>query len=148
MNPYPTPVNTEATHRRGRVVILVEDDEGLRGALERVLRASGFETRTFPSAEAALADPSPRQPDCLVADLDLPMLSGLDLIDCLRNRGVTAPALLISAHDKPLMRKEVSRRGVAHFLAKPFLGTALVAMLDEMLREGPACRDPRSAADT
>jgi len=115
------------------VVLLVEDDAGLRGALKRVLHASGFETRVYAGAETALADPALDWPDCLVVDLNLPAMSGLDFIDRLRQRGMTAPAVVITAHDEARVREEVRRRGVGNFLAKPFLGSALVRLLDAML---------------
>lgn len=117
------------------MVILVEDDAGLRGALKRVLRDSGFETRVYASAEAALADPAPDWPDCLVIDLNLAGMSGLDLLHGLRQRGITAPAVVISAHDEARVREEVRRRGVEHFLAKPFRGTTLVGVLGGMLAQ-------------
>lgn len=114
-------------------MILVEDDEGLRAALKRVLRAWGFETRAFGSAEAALADPAADSPDCLVIDINLPAMSGLDLIDRLRERGITAPAVAISARDEAKFREEIRRRGIEHFLLKPFLGSALVRTVDAVL---------------
>jgi FixJ family two-component response regulator len=122
--------------RHGHVVILVEDDAGLRAALERMLRASGFEAQAYASAEAALADHGRNWADCLVVDLNLPKMSGLDLIDCLRQRGVTAPAVIITAHDKPSVRAEVQRRGIEHFLAKPFPGSTLVRLLDDVIAAG------------
>jgi FixJ family two-component response regulator len=124
-----------AAGRDGHAVILVEDDEGLRAALQRLLRAWGFETRAYASAEEALADPALDCPDCLVVDLHLPAMSGLDLIDRLRERGLTAPAVVISAQDEARMRQETRRRGIAHFLPKPFLGSALVRKIDAALAE-------------
>lgn len=119
------------------MVILVEDDEGLRAALKRVLRAWGFETKAFASAEDALADNGLDWPDCLVVDLNLPAMSGLDLVDRLRQRGVTAPAVMISAQDEARVRDELRRRGIRHFLPKPFLGSALVRTVDAALAERP-----------
>jgi FixJ family two-component response regulator len=127
------------TRRQGRVVLLVEDDEGLRAALVRLLSAQLFETKAFASAEAALADRDLDWPDCLVIDLNLPALSGLDLVERLRQRGVTAPAVAITANDEARVRDEVRRRGVEHFLAKPFLGSALIALLEQIVgRQQPA----------
>lgn len=132
-------VNAHRTHHtdtpgivggHGHVVILVEDDSSLRAALERVLRASGFDARAYASAEAALAANGLDWADCLVVDLNLPAMSGLDLIERLRQRGVKAPAVAITAQDEPRVRDEVRRRGVQHFLAKPFLGSALIRLVD------------------
>lgn len=124
------------------MVIVVEDDEGLRAALGRVLHAWGFETKTYASAEAALADEDLDWPDCVVVDLNLPAMSGFDLLDRLRQRGVTAPAVVISAQDEARVREELRRRGIEHFLPKPFLGSALVRTVDAVLghRRGGAAR--------
>ena len=123
----------DVVDRHGHVVILVEDDAGLRGALERVLLAAGFEAQSYSSAEAALADHRLKWADCLVVDLNLPAMSGLDLVDRVRQHGVTVPTVLITAHDEPRVRDEVKRRGIQHFLAKPFLGSALVRLLDSVI---------------
>ena len=115
------------------MVILVEDDTGLRIALERVLCASGFEAQAYASAEAALADDNENWADCLVVDLNLPKMSGLELVQRLRECGFTAPVVVITAHDGPGVRAEVQRRGIEHFLAKPFLGSTLVRLLDNVI---------------
>jgi FixJ family two-component response regulator len=117
---------TSAVERHGRVVVVVEDDVGLRGALERVLRTSGFEAQAYPSAETVLADRSVDGADCLVVDLDLPRL---------RARGMKAPAVAISAQDPKRARRDVGRRGIDHFLAKPFSGSALVRLIDDVLHD-------------
>ncbi len=129
----PTRSHPDVVDRQGHVVILVEDDDGLRGALERVLRASGFEAQAYANGETALADHGSDWADCLVVDLNLPAMSGLDLVERLRQRGVTAPVVMITAHDEPHVREQVQRRGVEHFLAKPFPGSALVRLLDGVI---------------
>ena len=121
--------------QHGRLVVLVEDDDSLRTALERLLRAGGFETKAYGSAEAALADPDLDAPDCLVVDLCLPALSGLELVDSLRRRGIQAPVIAISAREEALVHDEIGRRGIEHFLAKPFLGSTLLRIIDAVLGE-------------
>lgn len=128
----------DLVQRHGRVVILVEDDAGLRVALERMLRTAGFEAQAYADAEAALADRSLDLADCMVIDVGLPALSGFDLLQRLRDRGVTAPAVVISAQDEQRLRQEAGRRGVTHFLAKPFLGSALLRLLDALIGNGAA----------
>jgi FixJ family two-component response regulator len=123
----------DVVDRYGRVVILVEDDEGRRLVLERMLRAFGFEAQAYGSAEAALANHSQDWADCMVVDLNLPKMSGLDLVDCLRGRGVSAPAVVITGDVRPCMRAEVRRRGIKHLLAKPFPGGELVRLLDDVI---------------
>ena len=125
--------NFQSAFRHNPVVILVEDDDGLRVALGRVLRASGFATRAYGSAEALLQDVPAHAADCLVVDLELPAMSGLDLVARLRQEGVQTPAVAISARDEASVREAVRRRGIERFLGKPFLGSLLVGTVNELL---------------
>jgi FixJ family two-component response regulator len=127
-----TPPTPDVVDRHGRVVILVEDDTGLRSALERLLRASGFDAKSFGSAEDALLVFDEGPVDCLVVDVNLPAMSGLDLIDRLRERRQAVPAIVISAQDDPRIRSAAHERGVSQFLAKPFLGSALIHALEHV----------------
>jgi FixJ family two-component response regulator len=115
------------------LIHVVDDDDSLRSALLRLLGARCFDTRAFASAKDALADRHLGQPACLVGDLKLPAMSGLDLVDHLRRRGVSAPVVAITGNDEPGVREEVRRRGIEHVLAKPFLGSAVVALLDQIV---------------
>jgi CheY-like chemotaxis protein len=74
--------------------------------------------------------------DCVVVDIHLPAMSGLELVDRLRGRGLTAPAVAISAHDEAGVREAVRRRGIERFLGKPFLGSTLVHTLNELMPAG------------
>jgi CheY-like chemotaxis protein len=130
----PAPTTPDIVDRHGRVVILVEDDTGLRCALERLLRASGFNAKAFASAEEALATFHLEKVDCLVVDLNLPAMSGFDLIDRLRERHIEVPAVVISAQDEPRVRTAARAHGASHFLPKPFLGSALIRALDSFCR--------------
>jgi len=110
-----------------RKVLVVEDDESLRGALERLLGLAGFPAVVYGSAEELLAAGSAKDAACVVSDLRLPALSGLDLLAALRARGSRAPLILITAYDEPGLAQEATRRGAAGYLVKPFHGTALLA---------------------
>lgn len=119
--------------------MVVEDDSSLRGALERLLQAAGFEAGTYASAEALLANGGAANAACVVSDLKLPELSGLELLDEMRVRGWRPPLILITAHDAPGLRAEAERHGVAAYLAKPFRGTALLdAIADVTGHERPS----------
>ena len=113
----------------GKRVLVVEDDESMRQATERLLNASGFATAVYGSAEELLAVGPAEGDACVVSDLKLPGMSGLELLAELRTRGRVRPLILITAHDSPDVRKEAERNGVAGYLAKPFLGSALVALI-------------------
>jgi FixJ family two-component response regulator len=110
----------------GRKVLVVEDDDSMREAIERLLGAVGFECTAYASAEALLAGSTGEGAVCLVSDLRLPAMSGLELLAELRARGGWPPLILITAHDAPGLREEAARRGAAAYLVKPFRGTALL----------------------
>jgi len=104
----------------------VDDDDSMRRAIARLLGAAGFLPRSYPSAEALLADEAREGAACIVCDMRLPAMSGLDLLSELRSRGGWPPLILITAHDAPGVREDAERLGAAAYLPKPFLGTALL----------------------
>ena len=110
----------------GPKVLLVEDDDSMREAIERLLGAAGFECAAYASAEAMLANFAGLDAACIISDLKLPAMSGLDLLAELRTRGWKSPLILITAHDAPGLREDALRRGATSYLAKPFRGTALL----------------------
>jgi len=111
-------------------VIVVDDDEGMREAIETLLEVGGFETASFASAEALLASDAIDGARCIVSDIKLPSMSGLDLVAALRSRGLTLPVIVITAHDAPAVREDAMRRGAAAYLAKPFSGSALLEAIE------------------
>ena len=120
--------------RRGGMVLLVEDDESMRDAIQRLLDTAGFECGAYAAAEALLARRSVADVACVVSDLKLPGASGFELLAELRARGAPPPFILITAHDAPGLREEAARRGAAAYLAKPFRGTALLDAVKAVAR--------------
>jgi len=123
----------------GGTIIVIEDDEGMRESLASLLGAAGLTARTFGSAEELLDAGIPAHTRCIVSDVLLPSMSGLDLVAELRQRGASPPVILITAHCSPAMRTEAGRRGAAAFLPKPFSGAAL---LDAIERAAPRQGNP------
>jgi FixJ family two-component response regulator len=109
-----------------RVVLVVEDDDSMREAIERLLQAAGFGTSTFGSAEALLAEHDAAGAVCVISDLKLPAMSGLELLRELRTRVGWPPVIMITAHDSAAVRSEAERSGAAAYLSKPFQGSALL----------------------
>lgn len=105
---------------------MIEDDEGMREAIESLLGAAGLRTTVYASAEALLATDTFEDARCIVSDIKLPAMSGLELLSELRRRGNCPPVILMTAHDSPAMRSEADRTGAATYLSKPFAGTALL----------------------
>lgn len=118
----------------GQTVAVVEDDDSMREAIERLLDAAGFEAAAYTSGEALLAGEGCTGAACVVCDLTLPAMSGLDVLAELRARGVSIPLVLITAHDTPGLREEATRSGAAACLAKPFRGTALLDIVRAVTR--------------
>jgi FixJ family two-component response regulator len=107
-----------AVHHASPLVAVVEDDAATLKALGRVLRAGGFDTATYSSAEAFLASPPARVPACLLLDVQLGGMSGLDLQRELKARGSTVPVIVMTAFDDGHARHEARRIGCAGYLDK------------------------------
>jgi FixJ family two-component response regulator len=116
-----------------RKVVLVEDDAGLRSAFEKVLGAWGFAVDAFESAEALLESSAAEGAGCLILDIRLPGISGLELYRRLAARGQAAPVIFITAYDDLAVRAEAGRLGAAGYLVKPFRGRVLVDVVAETL---------------
>ena len=123
--------------RGAESIVVVEDDSGLRQAIERVLEAAGYQPRTFGSAEAALASGEGHSASCLVLDVRLPGLSGFDLRDRWAAAGVGAPVIFITAHDEPAARRR-ALAAHADYIPKPFEGHELLETVARALRTPPA----------
>jgi FixJ family two-component response regulator len=111
------------------IVVVVEDDLPTLRALGRVLRAGGFEPAPYSSAEDFLASPPTRLPLCLVLDVRLGGMSGLDLQRRLRALGSRLPIIIVSAADDPRIRDEAVAMGCAGYLHKESASEALLEML-------------------
>jgi two-component system response regulator FixJ len=117
-------------------VVLVEDDERLRDAVAGVLTMSGFRVSPYASAEAALAAAAWSNVACVVVDVRLPGMSGLDLLWRLRRRGDTTPALVVTADARSAADPMVRHLGVAAVLEKPVAGRALSAAIRSAIAGG------------
>jgi FixJ family two-component response regulator len=107
-------------------VAIVDDDESFASALERRFRVSGFEVRTYSSAESYLAPTTHQQADCLVLDCHLGGMSGLELQQRLGELGVRVPIVFVTGSDSPALRKEAEEAGCAAFFLKPVLSKLLI----------------------
>ena len=117
-------------------VAVVDDDESFARSLERLFRASGFEVRTYPSAEAFLAPTPLPQPDCLVLDIHLGGMSGLDLQRQLCEAGNPVPIIFVTAHDAPEVREEAQRAGCSAYFLKPVPRKPLIEAINKAVNPG------------
>jgi two-component system response regulator FixJ len=112
------------------VVIIVEDDPAVRNSLKFSLEIEGFQVRAYASGSDLLDSNDGYGDCCLVIDQRLPGPPGLDLIATLRDRHVSAPAILITSHPNALVRKRAADADVP-IIEKPLLGNALVDRIRE-----------------
>jgi len=105
-----------------KTIAIVEDEVQIRAALTGLLRALGFETVAYGSAEAFLAGYSVQRFDCILIDQNLPGISGFELAQCLPARQVGAPLILMTGRDEPALRQQCKEAGLP-LLIKP-LGAA------------------------
>lgn len=126
-------------------IAIVEDDASCRRALERLLRASGFEAHPFASAEDFLASAAPESHACLILDVHLPGMSAFELVERLRAAAPPRPAVFITAQDERSARERASRMAGSAYLRKPFAGAALLEAVRSLLRRsGAAAGSPGS----
>jgi FixJ family two-component response regulator len=118
------------------LIAIVDDDEAIRLAAESLIRSLGFAARIFASAEAFLASDIVRKIDCLITDVQMPGMSGLDLQDVLIARGQQTPTIFITAYPEERFQKRARANGAAGILVKPFDGQSLADCLMGVLREG------------
>jgi FixJ family two-component response regulator len=118
-------MTAELAADRGRSIVVVEDDAAMSKAVERLLRAAGLQAVCFASAEELLQTDSADSAACLVLDVNLPGLSGLELGRFLIASGRAKPIIFITGQDQAALRDEAQRLGCA-FFHKPFNGKALL----------------------
>jgi FixJ family two-component response regulator len=105
-------------------VLLVDDDSALRNALEFALQVEGFDVRTYASGSELLADPDLPRHGCLIVDHRMPDMTGLEVVESLRERRISLPTILITTHPSAGLRRHAARAGIA-LIEKPLLGDAL-----------------------
>jgi FixJ family two-component response regulator len=102
------------------VVIIVDDDSGIRASLDSLFRSVGLETRLFASPAELLSGALPDRPGCIVLDVRLPGVSGLDLQSQLVRQGISYPIIFMTGHGDIPMSVRAMKAGAVDFLAKPF----------------------------
>jgi FixJ family two-component response regulator len=115
-----------AVQRRNNMVAIVDDDDLMRSALQGLLKSVGLPAQTFASSEEFLKSGQQHQTACLIADIRMPGMSGLDLQAKLIAERCRIPTIFITAHGDEKMRMQALRAGAVEFLAKPFDDEALL----------------------
>ena len=118
------------------VVHIVDDDEAMRDSLAFLLEAEGLTTRAYESAMAFLDRLPDLEPGCILTDIRMPQISGLEMVRRLKAAGVTLPVIVMTGHADLALAIEAMRAGVADFLEKPFEDQALLSALRQALSAG------------
>jgi FixJ family two-component response regulator len=114
-----------------RSVAIVDDDPSVLKGLKRLLRTRSIRVETYESADQFLAALPHGRPDCLIVDLQMPGMTGLELAQRLTLDGVDIPTIVITAYDQPGTRERCESAGAVAFLSKPLQDTLLFAAIDQ-----------------
>jgi FixJ family two-component response regulator len=114
------------TPAQTKSVAIVDDDDSLRSAIQDLLEAIGVSAKAFSSAEEFLNSGQQHHTTCLIADIRMPGMSGLELQAKLNADGCRIPTIFITAHGDEKMRLQALRAGAVEFLSKPFNDEALI----------------------
>jgi len=118
---------------RQPMVFVVDDDEAVRSALKLLLKSVGLTATALPTAQQFLATYDPLQPGCLVLDVRMPGMSGLELQEHLNLKGAVIPVIFITGHGDVPMAVEAMQQGAFDFLQKPFRDQDLIDRIQKAL---------------
>jgi len=124
----------------GAIVYVVDDDVSVREALQGLIRSAGLRVETFRSAQEFLARPRPDLPSCLVLDVRLPGLSGLDLQKRLAEANLEIPIIFITGHGNVPAAVQAMKAGALEFLTKPFTDRDLLDAIEQAIKRDRAAR--------
>jgi FixJ family two-component response regulator len=119
------------------LIAVVDDEESVRMALARMLRASSFEVSIYRSGEDFLESLKTVLPDCAVLDFQMPGLTGRDVQRALSIAKLALPIIIVTAHDQPSLREKVLADGAVAYFTKPLRRDTLIAALDQAIRRDP-----------
>lgn len=127
-------------NQRSATVFIVDDDDAVRSSLRLLLKSVGLSAVAYPSARDFLAAWNPEQPSCLVLDVRMPGMSGLELQEELNRRGAIVPVIFITGHGDIPMAVEAMQHGAFDFLQKPFRDQDLIDRIQKAIASDAANR--------
>ena len=127
------------------IVFVVDDDISVRTSLELLIDSAGWQSETFPSAQAFLRRPRVAAPSCLVLDVSLPDLDGLELQKRVAPDRTDMPIIFISGHGDVPMTVRAMKAGAVEFLTKPLAGDVLVGVIQQAIEQSRRALDRETA---
>jgi FixJ family two-component response regulator len=115
------------------VISIIDDDASVRAATNRLVRSLGYAVLSFASADEFLRSPQARDSSCVIADVQMPGMSGVELQSLMRSQGSRVPMIFITAFPDESIRARALNGGAVCFLTKPFDGPTLIKYLDAAL---------------
>ena len=116
------------------LISIIDDDASVRVATNRLVRSLGYVAHTFASADGFLQSPHVNDAACVIADVQMPGMSGIELQSHLIAQGRSVPMILITAFPEESIRSRALKAGAVGFLSKPFDGTILIECIDIALK--------------
>jgi FixJ family two-component response regulator len=123
-----------ATQNGSQLIVVIDDEESVRNAVQRLLKAAGLTVRSFASAEDFLESGDLNATGCLITDIRMPGMSGLQLLAELNTKHLPIPTIFITAHGDEDLRMQAMRAGAVRFLPKPVDRTTLLAGIQAALQ--------------
>lgn len=123
---------------RGQFIAIIDDDPAVLKALKRLLCARSYQAETYESAKTFLASLPNSLPECLIVDLQMPDMTGLELQKHLLRSGIQIPVIIITAHDEAGTRERCKSAGAVTLLSKPLQESVLLAAIDDATNR-PGC---------
>lgn len=124
------------------LIAVVDDEEAVRKALSRLLRASGLNAHCFPSGQAFLDSIATARPDCLILDLHMPGLNGLQVLEHLKSHRPALPTIVITGHDEAENQTRCLSGGAVAYMRKPLDDQLLLHTIDEAVRNSNGKQRP------
>ncbi len=128
-------MSTEAT------VHIIDDDAAVRDSLSFLLESTGLRTKTYESAQRFLIAVKSLERGCIITDVRMPEMSGLDLVRELKRKGISDPVIVITGHADVPLAVEAMKEGVADFIEKPFSDETIIGSIHSALRRAAGARE-------
>jgi FixJ family two-component response regulator len=141
---YAASERNSVSNKVNQVVFVIDDDPSMRAAIERLAGAVGLMVETFPSGERFLESNLPDVPGCVVTDVRMPGLSGLELQREMAARDITLPIIFITGHGDIAMSVQAMKAGATEFLTKPFRDQDLLDAISHAIAKNGTSRNQRA----